>query len=133
MNDLDDVTFDGDGRTDRASLHGDVTLAKGQQLTDATDAPRLDTSRASSAPLCIERTCIESCEEGREEADALLIQAMLDEGARSIVIVVDRSFGANPQNSRHHPPKTDSHRASAYNDSRAVAEEIRGQKRTLPY
>ena len=29
MNDLDDVTFDGDGRTDRASLHGDVTPANG--------------------------------------------------------------------------------------------------------
>ena len=45
LNDLDDVTFDGDGRTDRASLHDTVTLAKGQQLTDATDALRLDTSR----------------------------------------------------------------------------------------
>ena len=90
MNDLDDVTFDGDGRTDRASLHGDVTLAKGQQLTDATDAPRLDASRASSTPLYIERFFIESYEEGREKADTLLIQAMLDEGGRSMVIVVDR-------------------------------------------
>ena len=26
LNDLDDVTFDGDGRTDRASLHGNVSL-----------------------------------------------------------------------------------------------------------
>ena len=29
LNDLDDVTFDGDGRTDRASLHGTVRLANG--------------------------------------------------------------------------------------------------------
>ena len=56
------------------------------------DALRLDTSRASSTPLYIERAFIESYEEGREKADALLILAMLDEGVRSIIIVVDRSF-----------------------------------------
>ena len=42
--------------------------------------------------LYIERFFIESYEEGREKADTLLIQAMLDEGVRSMVIVVDRPF-----------------------------------------
>ncbi|MDD6928580.1 MAG: hypothetical protein PUI89_04725 [Bacteroidales bacterium] len=40
MNDLDDVTFDGDGRTDRASLHGNVSLYYNGPLSP-------NTSRAS--------------------------------------------------------------------------------------